>query len=359
MRYLVDGANAYPAMLEAIGQALRSIVMESYIFRSDATGTRFLDALCERAKAGVQVCILVDGFGSADTPASFWAPLVAAGGRAAVFRPLRFLPWNWTRQLMVRDHRKLLSVDDRVAFVGGINIGNEYAPRSWGGNAWHDAHVCVLGPAARELTKVFNRTWRSVTGENRSAQLAPAVRAGGLGVQLLESRLTRRRSMRKAYLQAIHNAKHTIRITNAYFIPDRLVRRALRGACRRGVDVQLLFAGATDVKVVQYASRALYQKLMRFGVQIYEWTERILHAKTAVIDGSWCTIGSFNLDRRSFLHNLEVNVAFVDDTIGAQIDAQFQVDIARSQRIDPATWHRRSPWQKLIEKFFYQLRYFL
>ena len=355
---LVDGSEAYPAMLAALASAERSIVLESYIFRSDRAGRRFLEALIERAAAGVAVRVLVDGVGAGDTPASFWDPLLDRGGRVAVFRPVagmfRIGPSIWKR-----DHRKLLVIDDNVAFIGGLNISNEYAPADWGGAAWHDAHARIEGPGARGLALVFNRTWRQVTGEDWSGRLSPATIAGHTDIQILEGRLTRRHSVRQAYLHAIRNAERTIRITNAYCIPDRPVRRALRGACRRGVRVQLLLAGRTDLRSVQYAGRYLYKSLMALGVEVYEWTERVLHAKTAVIDGRWCSIGSYNLDRRSLLHNLEANIACVDRDLGAALDAQFERDVARSRRIDPETWHRRDPLDKLLEVFFFQLRYLL
>jgi cardiolipin synthase A/B len=362
---LTDGAAAYPAMLEAIGQAKRAIVLESYIFAADATGGRFLDALCERARAGVSVRVLVDGVGSLNTPRAFWLPLLEAGGRVEIFRPIvrpilaRLLSSRWWRFLWHRDHRKLLVVDDRLGFIGGLNIGDDYAPQAWGGRAWHDGHARLEGPAARALASLFNRTWKQLTREDWEGRLAAPSSVGGTSVQLLEGRLTRRHSVRKAYLQAMRNAEHSICITNAYCIPDRMVRRALRGACRRGVKVQMLLAGATDIRAVQYASRALYSRLMRWGVEIYEWTDRVLHAKTAVIDGVWCSIGSYNLDRRSLVHNLEANISCVDRSLGSDMAAQFERDLARSQRVDSATWHRRSGLSKLLEVIFYELRYLL
>jgi cardiolipin synthase len=356
-RLLVDGREAYPAMLSAIGQAEHSIVLESYIFCPDEAGQRFLAALVERALGGISVRVLVDGVGSMDTPASFWQPLIAAGGRVAVYSPVGSL-WR-VRSNWVRDHRKLLVVDDTVGFLGGLNISNTYAPVEWGGGAWHDVHARIAGPAAHALAVLFNRTWRQITKEDWSRWLLHPVVVGDTSMQILEGRLTRRHSVRQAYLHAIRNAQATIRITNAYCIPDRSVRRALREARARGVRVQLLLAGRTDLRSVQLAGRYLYRRLLSWGVEIYEWTDRVLHAKTAVVDGRWCSIGSYNLDRRSLLHNLEANIACVDAGLGAALEAQFAGDLARSRPIDPARWHRRPAVQKLLEVFFYQLRYLL
>jgi len=369
---LVDGRAAYPSMLAAIAAARTSVLLESYIFRADGTGARFLTALCARAAAGARVRVLVDGVGSRQIPPEFWAPLLAAGGAVEVFRPLhRFMSLGWWRFLWKRDHRKLLVVDERVAFIGGVNIADDYAPSEEGGGGWHDAHVRIEGPAAAALGQLFLRTWHQVTSSSlevfryggRQPRPLDAPRnveaAGDVSVQILEGSLTRRHSVRKAYLHAIRTAERTIRITNAYCIPDRMVRRALALARQRGVRVQMLLAGATDIAAVQYASHFLYRRMLDLGIEIYEWTEHVLHAKTAVIDGVWCSIGSYNLDRRSLVHNLEANIGCVDPTLGAALDEQFERDVMKSKPIDPKTWHRRSPLAKILELLFYQLRYLL
>ncbi len=354
---LIDGEQAFPAMLAAISDAKRSIVLESYIFASDATGKKFLDALVDRAASDVSVRVMVDGVGSWATDPDFWRPLLEAGGRVEYYQPLQ--PWRRRWGIWRRNHRKLLVVDDVVGFIGGINIGDDYAPLSWGGKAWHDVHARVEGPVVRELVRLFNRGWRNMTGERWNGSLAHPQRRGGTTLQVLESALTRRYSVRRAYLRAIRKARRTIRICNSYFIPDHHFRHALRDAARRGVKVQLLVAGKTDILAVRYASRALYARLMNAGIEIYEWTERVLHAKTAVVDGEWCTIGSYNIDARSLLHNLEANIACVDKRLGAAMDQTFERDIAKSSRIDRATWHRRPLTEKLVESFFFALRVLL
>lgn len=354
VQLLIDGEQTFPAMLDAITNAQRSIIFESYIFADDKTGARFRDALIERAKADVSVRVLIDGLGSLSTDPQFWAPLIAAGGRVEYYQPI--MPWRRRWGLWRRDHRKIIVVDDVVGFIGGINIGDDYAPESWGGRAWHDIHARVEGPVVRELVRLFNRQWRYLTSEHWNATIQPAQSRGGTTLQVLESAITRRYSVRKAYLRAIRKAQKTVRICNAYFIPDRRFRHALRDAARRGVKVQLLVAGTTDVLPVRYASRALYAPLMRWGAEIYEWTERVLHAKTAVIDGEWCTIGSYNIDARSLLHNLEANIACVDKQLGASMDEVFEADIAKSRRIDEARWARRPFAEKVVEQVFFFLR---
>jgi cardiolipin synthase len=357
VQLLVDGAQVYPAMLDAIANARRSIALASYSFSADGTGDRFLDALVERARAGLDVRVTIDGVGAYATRDTYFAPLMAAGGQLAVYR--RPSPWRPQWSLRRRDHRKILVVDDQIGFVGGLNIGDEYAPETWGGGGWHDMHLRVCGPAARELTRMFNRTWHAITGENWRQRSAPETRVGDVSVQVLESRLYQRYAIHRSYLSAILRARSRVCITNAYFVPVQAVQRALRAARRRGATVQLLLAGRTDVRSVQYASRALYAPLMRHGIEIYEWTQRVLHAKVAVIDGCWCSIGSYNLNRRSLLHDLEANAACIDVDLGGQLDAQFEADLARSERVDPDTWHRRPPIDKLLEQIFYKLRVFI
>lgn len=354
---LIDGEQAFPAMLRAISEAKRSIVLESYIFAADKTGARFRDALVERARSDVSVRVMIDGVGSWTTDPSFWKPLLAVGGRVEYYQPVQ--PWRRRWGIWRRDHRKVLVIDDVVGFIGGLNIGDDYAPESWGGRAWHDVHARVEGPVVRELVRLFNKQWRTMTGEHWNATMAHAQRRGHMTLQVLESALTRRYSVRRAYLRAIRKARKRIRICNAYCIPDRHFRHALRDAVRRGVKVELLVAGKTDMIAVRFASRALYARLMAHGVEVYEWTDRVLHAKTAVIDGEWCTIGSYNIDTRSLLHNLEANIACVDKHLGAAMDATFERDIAKSARIDRETWHRRPLAEKVVESIFFLLRVLL
>ena len=366
---LVGGEQAFPAMLQAIAQARATILLEMYIFAADGTGKRFLDALVERAKAGVRVRVIIDGVGSLGTPMSFFQPLRDSGGDVAVYHSVA--PWRPRWGLWRRDHRKLLVIDGSTAYLGGLNIADDYAPLSWGGGGWHDMYARVEGPAAVLLGNVVESSWARCSGSPPSADDLTLVSAslpsmplgegapGNVAVRVLDSKIGRRFVIRRAYIGAIRRARSTIRITNAYFVPDAGIRWALRRAARRGVLVELLLAGKTDVPATIHATRALYTGMLGAGVRIYEWNERVLHAKVAVIDGSWCSIGSYNLDRRSLLYNQEINIACVDSTLGAKMDAQFARDSARSTFIESAEWAKR-PWkQRLLEAFFFRLRRFL
>lgn len=356
VHFLVDGEQTFEAMLQALHGAQQSIVFESYIFANDHIGQRFRDVLITKAANGVRIYLLIDGIGSWLTPDDFFAPLQQAGGHFIVYNPPA--PWRPRWGFWRRNHRKILVVDSRYAFIGGINISDDYAPTGWNGNNWHDSHLRIEGPAAAKLAEITLHTWNQLAStQAEKAVEAPAV--GATAIQILESRRGNRTPIRESYLKAIRRAQKRICIGNAYCIPDRKIRGALIRAARRGVQVQLLLAGQTDVHAVRFAGRALYQRFLNHGIEIYEWHEQVFHAKTAVIDGLWCSIGSYNMDRRSLLHNLEANVACVDGTLGQTMQQAFDNDLQRAVRINQRDWHRRSVFHKLVEKFFYALRYFL
>jgi cardiolipin synthase len=356
------GRETFPAMLEAIAGARKHVHLETYILRADGVGERFKTALIERAQAGVVVRLMYDALGSFGLSSAYVTELEAAGVVVVVFHPM--VPWRPRWGLNRRDHQKILVADDVVAFTGGINIGDEYMPVEEGGGGWHDMHARIEGPAVHDLARVFQKTWDSAGGPSfprtRMTDFVP-LRSNHLSyVQVISNIgvLTRSR-MRHAYLHAIRRADHTIRIMNAYFIPDLGLRRAFVRAVRRGVSVSVIVPSTSDVPAVYYASRHLYSRLMRAGVRIFEWPERMMHAKMGAIDGVWSTIGTYNLDRRSFLHNLEVGLITIDRDLAAELEAQFDADLANCREIVPAEWEKRSLWQKFLERLAYQFRYWL
>ncbi len=359
---LRDGARTYPAMLEAIRHAREYIHLETYILVADRTGRRFGEALIERARAGVDVRLLYDSLGSIGLATEFVAELQHAGVRTAEYNPIA--PWRPRFALNQRDHRKILVVDGRIGFTGGLNISDDYAAVEDGGVGWHDMHCKIEGPAVTELARLFRRTW---------------IRAGGDAFPLIEQRADesvvsldtalarilgnegrrRRTPIRRVYLHAIRRAHKTIAITNAYFIPDRGIRRALVNAVRRGVQVRVVVPSRSDVPAVQWATRHLYARLLKAGVKVYEWTGRMVHAKTAVIDEVWSTIGSSNLDYRSLKVNLEVVAIIIDRTFGRRMAEQFVLDVAESDEIQLEVWRKRPWWHRPIEWIFFQLRSWL
>lgn len=351
---LVDGEEAYPAMLGAIAGAERSVLMDSYIFNDDAAGRAFAAALSERARAGIPVHLIVDGVGTLKVPDGFFGEMRAAGVSVLVYRPIHFWRKGWG--LLFRNHRKLLVVDGRIGFAGGINIGDDWLPRAQGGQGWHDIHIRVEGPAARRLAVLTLSTWQKHAGlrPNLRALAPEAPPAGGTSVNIVgSSERKKRRPIRRSYLHAIKNARRYIYIANAYFVPDLGIRRALRNAARRGVDVRVMVPAKGDIPIVQLASESLYDRALRAGIRLLLWQDAVLHAKTAVIDDQWATVGSFNLDHRSWAMNLEVNVNVVDRDFALRLRAAYESDEARCVRLDRETWRRRPLWRRLAQWFFF------
>jgi cardiolipin synthase len=357
---LVDGEAAYPSMLQAIGSARSEIDLETYGMRGDGVGVRFVDALCARASAGVAVRVIVDAVGSFGLPEAMRRQLAVAGAEIVDFHPVA--PWRRRWGWSVRDHRKLLIVDGAMAFAGGMNLGDEYAPRAWGGAAWHDLHAKVQGPAVRELQKLFRGTWRYLSGTipPREGGLGTPVAVGGARVQVLAAGSRRdRRAIRRHYLHALRHARRRILLHAAYFIPERGLRRVLVNAARRGVEVRLVLPRTSDVPAVQYASRATYAALLRAGVHIHEWLPSVLHAKTIVVDGAWGAIGSYNLDERSLSYNWELTLAIVDRAWCAALERAFEADLSSCASIALAEWSHRPFWEKVLERLFYTFRKWL
>lgn len=343
---LRNGDQTYPSMLEAIASARSFICLETYIFRADRTGTRVAEALMERARAGVEVNLILDAWGS-PLPAGFLRKLREAGVRILLYNPVR-ISWRAVQTRFARfwrrDHRKILVVDGRVGFTGGLNVGDDYASEAMGGWGWRDTHLRIEGPAVSELLYVFLRTWRGEGGapidegryRNEGRRPDPKVR-------VLASDLRRGRLMiRDAYLDAVDSAKRRLWITSAYFLPSGKLVRALKAAARRGVDVRLLLAGTTDIPPARYAAQSFYARLLKAGVRIFEWTGTVLHAKTALADRHWATVGSTNLDTMSMRMNLEVNAIVEDEQFNAVLARLFEEDLEQCIEVE-WRWFRYRP----------------
>ncbi|MBM3990636.1 MAG: hypothetical protein FJ298_06445 [Planctomycetes bacterium] len=391
---LVGGEATYAAMLAAISAAERSIQLTTYILHSDATGERFAAALAERATAmdgRIDVRLMFDAVGSFGTVSEdYLLRLVEAGVKVHIYHPILparrrlqerlqelharyeiargrkprppspFTPdfWGFHR----RNHQKILVVDDRVAFTGGINIGDEYLDREVDGRAvrgWHDLHVRVEGPAAVELGNAFRGAWNRSGGvpmpgtakgrcEKSPVRLAVCANVEWDATKGRFRRM-KRLWMRSAYLEKIWDAVASVRIANAYFLPDAELRLALCQAAERGVRVQVIVPKDPDVRIVYHASRYVYDELLVAGVEIHEFVGSMMHAKAAVIDDAWATVGSFNLDHRSFRHNLEAGVRVEDGDFAARLAAQFERDLASCERVELGQWRGRSWFSRLRE----------
>ncbi len=354
---LVDGIHAYPAMLQEIDRAQKTILMDSYIFNDDAAGRLFSAALCDAARRGVPVYLIVDAVGTRHVSADFFEQMRGVGVNVLIYRSPK--PWRRSFGLFKRDHRKILVVDGSVGFAGGLNIGAQWLPRESGGLGWHDLHLRIEGPAVRELSRLVISTWNTHGGtfpDNRLF-LPDILKKGGEYVSIIGSRERKKRgAIRRSYMQAIRRAREYIYITNAYFLPDSGFRRALRNACRRGVDVRVMVPERGDIRTVNMASQALYSGLLRAGVRIFLWKQEVLHAKSATIDGQWATVGSFNIDHRSWRMNLEVNINAVGPNLSGRLKEIFLNDQALSKEITLSEWRERPFLSKLLQRFFYLFR---
>lgn len=361
VRILKNGSEAFPVMSDAIENAVETINLEFYKIVSDKTGWEFARRLVKKQEDGCTVRIIYDAIGCIDTEERYFEYLRTGGIQLLEFHPV--FPWTgrhwgWWH----RDHRKILIVDGKIGFVGGINLTDEYAGTDSGGSGWRDTDIMIEGPAVKELQKLFLSTWNQNAGELLGGEnfFYHLKSDGDVALKIIGSKERKnRRAIRKAYIQAIKNAEKYIYIANAYFVPDMGIMRALKNARSRGVEIILILPKKSDVIPVKYASNSLYSKLLRWGIKIYEWQGTVLHAKTAVIDGLWSTVGSFNIDRRSFTHNLEVNVAILDEGFGKQMQNMFFEDLKNCKEVLYEKWKKRPAKQKILEKLFYLIRHWL
>jgi cardiolipin synthase A/B len=350
VRLLRDGAEAYPSMLAAIARAERHILLEMYTFADDSVGRKFAEALSERAAAGVEVRILYDAGGSRETPREFFGRLRAAGARVAEFRPLigslrRF-------RLPKRNHRKLLVVDGHTAFVGGLNLASSYAPIEEGGLGWRDTQVELQGPVVADLTAMFLDLWRRERlGAPGSDPVPDPPPVGGVPALVLSSHALRNRwEIGSHYRYAISRAQERIWIANAYFLPSARFRRELRRAAHRGVDVRILVPARSDVAPALYAAQRSFARYLRSGIRLYEWSGPMMHAKTALIDSNWVTVGSYNIDHLSLFRNFELTAVVVDREVGAEMRAMFEVDFGKCRELKLEEWRRRG-WKRRVLEF--------
>ena len=358
---LEDGPATYRAMLAAISAAKDHINLETYIIEDDEMGRQFADLLLARQAAGVQVHLIYDSVGCIRTPREFFERLKEGGVQVLEFNPVNPLTAKKGWQVNNRDHRKLLLVDGRTAFIGGINISNVYSsgssptrstPSSPKSGGWRDTQIQIDGPVVAEFQKLFLATWEKqhgppLAGKNYFPALSPR---GNELVRSIGSSYDDPHSLiYLTLISAITNAEKSVHLTNAYFVPDPQILQALLDAARRGVDVTLILPALSDSNLVFHAGRSYYTELLAAGVKIYERGGGVLHSKTVVIDGVWSCIGSTNLDWRSFLHNDEVNAVILGPEFARQMQAMFEHDLAASTAITAEAWARRPLRFKLKE----------
>ena len=349
-KWLRSGEEAFPALLAALDAAGETIRLETYIFANDALGRRFRDALVRARQRGVTVSVLVDAVGSMELPGDFWSPLTAAGAAVRVFNPLAL------NRFAIRDHRKMLVCDERVAFVGGFNLATEYEGDGVT-RGWRDLGLRIEGPLAVALAGAFDemfaradfrhkRTLRWRRGVRRHTVISASEQLllGGPGLG--------RNPIRRALHTDLASAR-AVQAMAAYFLPPRSLRRDFARVARRGGTVQFVLAGKSDVALAQLAARSLYQRLLKSGAEIYEYVPQVLHAKLILVDDA-VYVGSANLDPRSLRINYELMLRLTHPPLVAEARAIFSAAQAQGRRIEFAEWKRaRSFWTRLRERLAY------
>lgn len=373
VRLLADGPSTYQAMLQSIGQARRYVHMETYIFDDDAEGARFAEALIAARNRGAKVALMVDAVGTIKTPDALFQRLRDAGVQVVVFNPVNPASGQAGWSPNQRNHRKVLVVDGKVGYLGGINVSSVYesSPGTGSGSGssggkgggqaegdaktapWRDTHLRIEGPAVAQLEQVIQAGWASQSDEPIAGGGDVAPLLGATRVRILANQPDRSDgyTVYLTLMSAFESAQKSIHITMAYFVPDPAFIDVLSDAARRGVDVVLVLPGFSDSSLVFNAGRSHYTDLLRAGVKLYERRDALLHAKTAVVDGVWSTVGSSNMDWRSFALNYEINAVVLGPDFAGEMEALFQRDVADSVQITPEDWRDRGADDRFMEFF--------
>lgn len=344
-----NGSAFYPAMLDAIRGARETINLECYIFKKGKIGSAFVEALGERARAGVRVTVVLDAIGSLGTFREAARPLREAGCRVEAYQAMT---WYRLSRLNNRTHREILVVDGRVAFLGGAGVADWWAESDGGTPMWRDMMARVEGPTVPDIQGVAAENWLECCGEILTGPetYKEYERADGVQAFVLKSSPSDRSTVSRVLFQTLIEAAHRrVRISTPYFLPDKAFRKALIRTARRGVDITVVVPGRhTDQRWVRFASRRMFGPLLEAGIRIYEYEPGMTHVKMLIVDDLWSAIGTTNLDNRSFEHNDEVNLACRNADVAARLTLDNEADIDRSRAVTLDRWRRRPLWEKLI-----------
>jgi cardiolipin synthase len=357
VRALCNGDEIFPAMLDAIRGAKRTICFETFIYWSGSVGREFADALGERARAGVKVHVVLDWVGSGKMDASMIDEMKEAGVEVVKYHPLR---WYNVGRLNNRTHRKLLIVDGVVGFTGGVGVADNWLGHAQDPEHWRDSHFRLEGPAVAQMQAAFMDNWMETCaqvlhGEEYFPRLRPV---GSHAAQLFQSSADNAsESVRLMYLLSIASAIRSVRIANAYFVPDSLAVASLVAARRRGVQVEIIVPSRhIDQKLVRRASRSLWGPLLEAGIEIYEYQPTMYHVKVMVVDEVWTSVGSTNFDNRSFRLNDEANLNILDAGFAESQAKVFEEDKTGSRRVTLEEWRRRPMRERVVERIAGLLR---
>lgn len=358
VHFFKNGGEFHPALLNAIAAARDRICLQFYIIKDDATGRHFANALIDAALRGVKVNLIYDYLGCFDTPSHYFGRLQRYGVKCLPFNKPTF---RNLAMLDRRNHRKFAIIDGRIAFVAGLNIADEYSGFGDSPQRWRDIGIMIQGASIAELQRLFQETWREEGGaslmcrEDKQRKME-----GGAEVMIVSGGPHHTRSsIGNAFRIAIAGASSSIRIITPYFVPSPSIIRSLLRAAVRGVKVQIIVPAISDVPLVRVVSRSFYTPLLKEGIEIYERLGTVLHAKVMLIDDCWATMGSANLDLRSFHRNYELNVVVDDQAFGHEVYEMFEEDLARSQRITLAQHEARSFLYRALEKILSPIHWYL
>jgi cardiolipin synthase A/B len=354
---LLNGEQIFPAMLEAIRGAQYTITYAQYFYEDGPISRDLAEAMAERCRAGVGVNILLDAFGTLSMPKEYSDAMSRSGCHVAWFRPLtQYIFHRYSN----RNHRRILVIDGRVGFTGGSGVSRKWMGNGRTENHWRDTDIRIQGPAVEYLQAAFVENWLEATGVVLGGEAyfpRPIAPGGDVYAQVVKSSPAAGSfAMYTTFLLAVNSAQRSIHITNPYFVVDQRMREALITARRRNVRVMVLVPGAIDHNIVRQASRRQFGDLLRAGVQIYEYAPALLHSKTMIIDGVWATVGSTNLDNRSFAVNDELNVIVYNRDVAQRLEAAFTDDLTRSRRITFEEWKKRGITAKLLETLALPIR---
>ncbi|MGH3916689.1 MAG: phospholipase D-like domain-containing protein [Pseudonocardiaceae bacterium] len=351
IQILRNGDEIFPAMLEAISGAEKTIAFETYLYWKGDIGERFAEALTERAAAGVQVSCLLDGVGAMKIDRALISTMEQAGAHVAWFRPPRYYTLN---KLNHRTHRRVLAVDGYIGFTGGIGIADEWCGDAEDPDHWRETQVRIEGPATRDLLGAFWEHWTEATEQMLSGTHFPDVKIfdDGVPVHITPSSVTKggATELEKLFYAAIVSARQRIWLTTGYFVPRQAFVDALCAAVARGIDVKILVNGPySHREVARQAGHTSFGELLRGGVRIFEYQQTYLHAKTLVVDDSWASIGTNNFNNRSLALNDEITLSTSDEAVATELANHFLDDLAVSNELDRGGWSDRSPAKRALE----------
>lgn len=369
----IDGGAYFDSLIKDIEQAQQSIALETYIFQRDSLGKRIIEVLAAAARRGVQVRVMVDGAGTPWWSTQFARVLEKAGATTKVFHPFPWQLWNWSRsrikaslftnwiymllKINSRDHRKVCLIDSAIGYVGSMNISKCHLSTARGGDNWRDTALRLVGADLTDLYRAFDMAWDHLPITERVREAFRQVRRN----PTIRSNHTRhrRRILYKNLLRKMSTCRHHIWITNAYFVPDNFLLKRLQEAARAGVDVRIILPRKSDITIMPWASTAFYFNLLRAGVRIFEYLPGILHAKILLLD-DWALIGSSNLNHRSLLHDLEVDILLSHPDSLQTLQQQFLTDQQNSREISLPRWHTLRPrYQRWLGRMLLYVKYWI